>query len=285
MDALFGPYVAFVPWLVAGLAAMVMLFGATSSLSAARQARSAARDAERAASSLIQLHRETERLHAAWRDDLAGGRGGGKAPTPQPAPSATRTPAAVAATQPTTQSEPAQMEEATVMVVRPAAPVQPKDQFHGLPVLRVTVGADQGQEFKLPFERCSIGRANTNRVILDEAKASRLHAEVRFERHRFILKDADSTNGTLRNGVAVTEDALEFGDVVTIGKTDMLFTCEGFDLKDSEPTRAIAAFERLLEREPDFVPALQNLAFLLERDVARRREAEGVWKRLKRLEA
>ena len=178
-------------------------------------------------------------------------------------------------------------EDATALVARPPVMAQPKDLFHGMPLFRVTAGVDAGQEFKMPFERFSIGRGPANRVVLaDEDKASRVHAEVRYEGHRFLVRDAGSTNGTVRNGAKVNAiEPLEFGDVVTIGKTDLLFTCEGFELKDKDPHRAIAAFARLLEREPDFIPALQNLAFLLERDVARRREAEGVWKRLKQLDA
>jgi hypothetical protein len=344
MDAVFGVNATLVSWVLAALAALLTLLAIMTALAAARQARAAAHDAERAAASLIQLHREAERLHAAWRADVAAlarlreapppqhapqpapppqqahppqyGRPVQPASPPQPLPSppppqhvprsplvATRTPEppsdrtiAVPAwapgrsvpTHPTDEAADADADElageTTMMFGRVAAPAQPKDQFHGMPVLRVTLGADQGQEFKLPFQACTIGRAGTNRVVLAEDKASRVHAEVRFEQNRFFLKDAGSTNGTLRNGSPVIDDVLEFGDIIAIGKTELLFTCEGFDLKDSEPTRAIAAFERLLEREPDFVPGLQNLAFLLERDVARRRDAEGVWKRLKRLE-
>jgi len=286
MDGQVGALAAFLPWLLAVAVCGLGLGAALSARAAARQSQAAAQDVERAAASLIQLHRDTERLQAALRDDLAAARSGRTANGPAPIPAAPT----VATAQPPSRPAPAAVEEvspdeATMMVSRPALAAQARDQFHGMPVLRATVGADQGQEFKLPFERCTMGRASNNRVVLAEAKASRVHAEVRFENHRFILKDAGSTNGTLRNGQPVTEDVLAFGDVITIGQTDLLFTCEGFDVKDSEPGRAIAAFERLLEREPDFVPALQILAFLLERDPARRRDAEGVWKHLQRLGA
>jgi pSer/pThr/pTyr-binding forkhead associated (FHA) protein len=187
-------------------------------------------------------------------------------PTPCPAPSA-----------PAENSE-----EATVMALKLVA-ATPAELFHGMPMLRVVTGPDQDKEFKLPFDRSSIGRASNNRVVLAEERASRVHAELRYEGHRFLLKDAGSTNGTQRNGRSVTEEELEFGDRITIGGTEMLFTCEGFDLKAEDPSRAILALDRTLEREPDFITALQNQAFLLERDVARRRDAEAVWKRLKKL--
>lgn len=342
MDAVFGANATLIPWVVAAVAALLTLLAIMAALSAARQARAAAHDAERAAAALIDLHREGERLYAAWRADVAAlSRIVSALPTasspqqaqrppqhapqppqhaPQPAPqpvqrpplvatrndeadqtvpvmpgasaprTAVRAPVRAPAPPPPPPVEAVEEEEApaesTVMLGRGLPPAQPKDQFHGMPVLRVMLGTEPGQEYKLPFEACTIGRASTNRVMLAENKASRVHAEVRYEHNRFTLRDSGSTNGTLRNGSPVTEDVvLEFGDVVAIGKTELLFTCEGFDLKDSDPARAIGAFERLLEREPNFIPGLENLGFLLERDVGRRRDAEGVWKRLEHLKA
>ena len=327
MDAVFGASATLIPWFIAALAAMLTLWAVLSALAATKLARAAAQDAERAAGGLIQLQREAERLHAAWRADMAALarlRSDAAPPSqvpqhaqapqqaapprqPQPARPAPRPPlvanktpealeyrtvtigAWLPASDATTKlveagDDEVKGSETTLMFGPKLSPVEAKDQFHGLPLLRVTVGSDPGKEFKLPFQACTVGRAGTNRVVLSENKASRVHAEIRFDHNRFFLKDLDSTNGTLRNGAAVTDEALEFGDIITIGKTELLFTCEGFDLKDSEPSRAIAAFARLLEKEPDFIPALHNLAFLLERDVARRSEADGVWKRLKRLE-
>ncbi len=174
--------------------------------------------------------------------------------------------------------------DATVMLGKSDLSPKPRDDYHGMPILRLTAGLDRGKEFRLPFDRTTIGRAPTNRVVLTEDKASRIHAEILYENNRFTLKDNNSTNGTVRNGAPVAETPLEFGDVITVGKTEMLFTCEGFDLKGQDDNRAIFAFERMLQRQPDFVAALQNLAFLLERDVARRGEAQKVWDLLQKLE-
>jgi len=171
-------------------------------------------------------------------------------------------------------------EEETQMFTRPLT--RAGDDFHGMPILRVIAGSEAGREYKLPFEPFTIGRSPNNRVMINEEMASRVHAELRLERNRFLVKDAGSTNGTSHNGKPATGQALEFGDVITIGKTELLFTAEGHDLQQDSPERAISAFERLLQRQPEFVPALQTLAFLLERDVARRREAAAVWERLKK---
>lgn len=286
------------PWLPVAVSGILLLLGlgtASSARAAARQARAATESAERTLASLVELHRGTERLQAALRESVAGGgvvAAGASAGPAAGAPAAGAAAAIPPASAPDSASTPASASapaggadegEETVMLSRKVLQPQLKDQFHGLPVLRVLAGPDLGREFRLAFERCTIGRASTNRVVIAEEKASRIHAEVRFDQHRFFVRDTGSTNGTLRNGAALTDSELEFGDVLAIGATQLLFTCEGFEAKNEDAARSMAAFERMLEREGDFVPALQNLAFLMERDPARRREAEGVWKRLNKL--
>jgi hypothetical protein len=45
-----------------------------------------------------------------------------------------------------------------------------------------------------------IGRAPDNDVVVDNKRSSRYHAEVRWEKHHYVLYDMDSTNGTFVNG-------------------------------------------------------------------------------------
>lgn len=283
------------PWLGSAVALAMLLLGLVTALtarSAAREARTAAESAERTLASLVELHRATERLQASLRENAAPGRGEGPGRleavvvAPVAAQDATVSLPILSAVPSRGLVPPAgdgDQSEETVMLSRAVLQPLTKDQFHGLPFLRILAGPDEGREFRLPFDRSTVGRASTNRVVIAEEKASRIHAEVRFERNRFFVKDTGSTNGTLRNGTALTDTELEFGDILTIGGTQLQFSCEGFDLKGDDAPRSMAAFERMLEREGDFVPALQNLAFLMERDPARKREAEGVWKRLNKL--
>ncbi|MEI8393210.1 MAG: FHA domain-containing protein [Rhodospirillaceae bacterium] len=287
--------------LLVSLFALIAAFGARA---AAARAMAAAESAERTAASLVQLHRETERLHLAMRTNVSApvravaaqaapsmvadpaARPSNPTDATHPlAPSARVAPSLAPAAHPVPPPDPEiGQEESTLILSRPAVAARAGDGYHGMPILRVVAGAEQGQDFTLAFERNTIGRAGSNRVTLAESKASRTHAEIRYEGVRFLLRDMSSTNGTLRNGKPVTEPVtLEFGDIIAIGKTEMVFTCEGFDLKEAEPGRAIAAFERMLERDGNFIAALQILAFLLERDVARKRDAEAVWQQLKRL--
>ena len=72
--------------------------------------------------------------------------------------------------------------------------------------------------------------------------------------------------------------------MVWVAGTEMVFSCEGFEQRDADPQAALDAFEAGLRRQPDFLAALKHAAFLLERDVVRRDEAEPYWKRIAELE-
>lgn len=152
------------------------------------------------------------------------------------------------------------------------------------PHLHVTEGPDIGTRFPLPFVDSSIGRSDTSDICLADESASRLNSEIVFERYGFLLRDAGSTNGTLCNGEEISEHPLEFGDEIKIGDTTMIFTTQALELKESDPAAAIAVLEQHLEQEPEFLLAIKNLAFLLERDIRRKSEADPLWKEVARLE-
>lgn len=160
----------------------------------------------------------------------------------------------------------------------------PDDPNKGLPYLSV---GDDGEEqiHHLAFDRVSAGRGSDNDIVLEDDSASRLHFTVSFTGNRFVLEDNNSTNGTRCNGERVTRKELEFGDEIEVGGTTIRFSCEGFDLKDEDAGQAVAALEACVARQPDFINALKLLAFMLERNVARRKEAVQHWERVARLEA
>ncbi|MBT6276010.1 MAG: FHA domain-containing protein [Chromatiales bacterium] len=159
-----------------------------------------------------------------------------------------------------------------------------QDPRAGLPYLHVEQGPDTGTKFALPFTRATVGRDASNIIALGDTGSSRLHCEVYYRNSAFFLKDAASTNGTLCNGEKITEQQLDFGDRVQVADTVMTFSCEGYDLQSTDPTAAIKAFEECLEKEPNFLLALKNLAFLLERDIRRKKDAEPLWRRIIQLE-
>jgi hypothetical protein len=120
-----------------------------------------------------------------------------EAPLPPPAPE----PVPIAATQTVSAAEAARAGLA-----------------HGADVLVV-----DGRRYALSGPVTVIGRSSACDVPLDDASASRRHAELRRRGGKTVLVDLDSTNGTLVNGRRVREAPLRAGDRITIGTTAIVF--------------------------------------------------------------
>lgn len=72
-----------------------------------------------------------------------------------------------------------------------------------------------------------IGRMSSNDVVLSDANVSRRHAELRKEGDSWVIKDLDSTNGTLVNGKLAREHTLADGDRITFGTIELVFRGPG----------------------------------------------------------
>lgn len=68
-----------------------------------------------------------------------------------------------------------------------------------------------------------IGRGNSNDLILDSDRASRLHAVVTVGDAFVTITDLDSRNGTFVNGERVQSQVLMNGDSIVIGDCQMRF--------------------------------------------------------------
>jgi hypothetical protein len=80
-----------------------------------------------------------------------------------------------------------------------------------------------GRRYMLSGPVTMLGRSSACDVPLDDASASRRHAELRRRGGKTVLVDLDSTNGTLVNGRRVREAPLRAGDRITIGTTTIVF--------------------------------------------------------------
>jgi len=69
----------------------------------------------------------------------------------------------------------------------------------------------------------TIGRAPDNAVIIDNPAVSGHHARVFSESGAVILEDLNSTNGTFVNGQHTTRRVLRAGDVLQVGKHQLVF--------------------------------------------------------------
>jgi uncharacterized RDD family membrane protein YckC len=79
------------------------------------------------------------------------------------------------------------------------------------------------QEMVLPRTLFSIGRDPSNDVVLADAMVSRRHAVVELRGDHYVLRDCNSSNGSLVNGDKVSERDLHDGDLVAIGCARLLF--------------------------------------------------------------
>jgi hypothetical protein len=82
-----------------------------------------------------------------------------------------------------------------------------------------------------PFtgEEVSIGRLPENVIVIDNLSVSRKHAVISMGANGYTLSDLGSKNGTLLNGLPVNTARLANGDIITIGKYELLFqipSCE-----------------------------------------------------------
>ncbi len=80
----------------------------------------------------------------------------------------------------------------------------------------VIEGEMANNEFQLRKET-TIGRANTNTIVLKDSKVSRQHAVIRQTGNEFIVIDLNSSNGVIVNHERVKEHVLTDGDQFTIG--------------------------------------------------------------------
>ncbi len=96
-----------------------------------------------------------------------------------------------------------------------------KDGTRG-PALLMEGGTGSGASFPLAGGRIVIGRENGD-LRLDDARISRVHAEVMREGDAFFISDLGSTNGTFLNGERVERAALKGGDVICVGETLLRF--------------------------------------------------------------
>jgi len=98
-------------------------------------------------------------------------------------------------------------------------PAQP-----GFAELWAISGGTVGQRWQLPTVDVKIGREATNLVSIDDERASREHAKIRFADGAYTIIDLGSSNGTLVNDRAITAPTrLNDGDTIKIGGTALTF--------------------------------------------------------------
>lgn len=84
--------------------------------------------------------------------------------------------------------------------------------------LTFLTGPDRGMVKKLWKQTTILGRSEGDIIVSDSA-ASKKHTEICFENNQIVVRDLNSTNGTLLNGGRVWEAVAKNLDELTIGET------------------------------------------------------------------
>ncbi len=147
--------------------------------------------------------------------------------------------------------------------------------------LRVIDGADRGRVFADVPTPLTIGREDGNPIQLNDERISRFHLKIQEDQHKIVLTDLQSTNGTKVNGESVQLWVLRPGDVVSLGRTVLVFgardeiaarlaALRGVDLSagvaldadefEQEPSTVSLDFELQFRDDPDAQAILHTLA-------------------------
>ena len=151
------------------------------------------------------------------------------------------------------------------------------------PRLLVIAGPSKDSTIPLPDGEATVGRDPANAVALADPSVSRKHCLLRPEEDgRFQIKDLDSRNGTLVNGLPVKEQWLHHGDEIATGDSTFLFLIEEedraapasrveFDDQPAAETKVIYPKDvlylqpdRLLQELPASSQVARNLSGLLK---------------------
>lgn len=93
-------------------------------------------------------------------------------------------------------------------------------------VFTVVEGNDRGRQFIGATTELKIGRQPENHICLRDPKVSRFHALIKIKDSSLIIKDLQSTNGTLVNNERIRRRQLQPGDLIKLGDSIIEVTLE-----------------------------------------------------------
>ncbi len=79
------------------------------------------------------------------------------------------------------------------------------------------------QTYPLVHSVVNIGRRPDNDLVIEDSRISRLHAQLRATKERFVIFDLDSTGGTTVNGQKINQWELSPGDVISLAGVPLVY--------------------------------------------------------------
>jgi transcriptional regulator with GAF, ATPase, and Fis domain len=120
-------------------------------------------------------------------------------------------------------------------------------------------GPRKGEEVIVERECFRIGKDPSNDLVLVDSTVSREHCEITRDGRGYLLRDLDSTNGTLLDGAEIREGYLSAGAVISVGRIELKVRpfAERIDVLPSDRE----SFGEVFGRQP----AMREIFGLLER--------------------
>jgi pSer/pThr/pTyr-binding forkhead associated (FHA) protein len=112
-----------------------------------------------------------------------------------------------------------------------------------MPVIEVYFNGKKIKDHSLIIgEGCNIGRKKGNDIVIDNLAVSGSHARIESVSTTFVLKDLESTNGTIVNDKKITMHSLKHNDTILIGKHKLIFDCS--DLQNMQSNESELSDEK-----------------------------------------
>lgn len=92
-----------------------------------------------------------------------------------------------------------------------------------MPSIYIKYCKGEPDTLELKFGELSIGRSEDNAVCIKEPTVSSHHAKIFTFFNASYVEDLGSTNGTMVNGKKIKKHTLHNGDVITVGKCELIF--------------------------------------------------------------
>lgn len=124
--------------------------------------------------------------------------------------------------------------------------------------------ASDGQYQSLAgYDEFTIGRAIDNHLVLEDSAVSRKHAALIPQAAGYLVRDLNSSNGTLVNAISIKEVLAKNGDIIQIGR----FV---FELREGEEAEIVEQLKKRVEkvREDHPTAVLGKLHLLREEKIA-----------------
>lgn len=119
------------------------------------------------------------------------------------------------------------------------------------PMLIIISEHEKGKIYSLTSKTYSVGRSSSNDICFQDPAVSATHCElVKTDSGNYILRDMDSTNGSKVNDRYVKSVELKDGDILRIGKIELLYSLEGVSTGPSAESKTIIDLANIGDSEP-----------------------------------